>query len=276
MTDQTTKRLQGALKILADFEVPTAQQNDRSALTLLAMADLRPTRRWKTACRPLRRITEIIDWISRYHDVTYAPNTRETIRRQTIHQFVQMGIVVQNPDDPDRPINSPHWCYQLSDSALNVLQNFGKPAYRDWVTAFLDLPTSSSLKARSRNLPQQKVKLPGSISFTITVNVFWGHTLSNLVTNHELFSNMNSNTKEIALEQAIEQHLTGTTSEAVAVGAVATGAWQIGEKGDFSARLASDARFFWRFLEMTQEQELAKLKQRHIATLLWQQKALLL
>jgi hypothetical protein len=25
-------------------------------------------------------------------------NTRETVRRQTMHQFIQMGLVVENPD----------------------------------------------------------------------------------------------------------------------------------------------------------------------------------
>lgn len=160
MTDRAAKRLQDALNILADLEVPSAQQNERSALTLLALADLRPTRAWKSATQPLRRITEIMDWMAEHYGVTYAPNTRETIRRQTVHQFAQLGIVIQNPDDPNRPINSPHWCYQLTDAALAVLQSFGKRTYRNHLKAFLALPAASSLKARNRDLPHEKVKLP--------------------------------------------------------------------------------------------------------------------
>lgn len=36
----------------------------------------------------------------------YAANSRETIRRQTIHQFEQARLVNRNPDDPSRSTNS--------------------------------------------------------------------------------------------------------------------------------------------------------------------------
>lgn len=45
----------------------------------------------------------MMDWFRDYYGVTYKPNTRETIRRQTVHQFVEMGIAIANPDVPDRP-----------------------------------------------------------------------------------------------------------------------------------------------------------------------------
>ncbi len=41
-----------------------------------------------------------------------------------MHQFVQMGLVIENPDRPDRPINSPKWCYQLHQQALSLLQSY--------------------------------------------------------------------------------------------------------------------------------------------------------
>jgi adenine-specific DNA-methyltransferase len=97
--------------------IPREQQNDRSALTLLALADIKPRKPWKSATAPLRRITEIMDWMRDHYEVRYAPNTRETIRRQTVHQFVQHGLLLENPDKPDRPINSPKWCYQLTPAA---------------------------------------------------------------------------------------------------------------------------------------------------------------
>lgn len=89
-----------ALQILADIGLPRAQRNERSALTLLALTDLRPERAWKAAGAPLMGITPIMDWIREHYARTYAPNTRETIRRQTMHQFVQANLALYNPDDP--------------------------------------------------------------------------------------------------------------------------------------------------------------------------------
>jgi len=110
MNSAATTRLNEALKLLLAIGIPREQQNERSALTLLALADLKPGTLWQNATAPLRRITEMMDWMRTSYDVHYAPNTRETIRRQTVHQFVQHGILLENPDKPERPINSPRCC----------------------------------------------------------------------------------------------------------------------------------------------------------------------
>src|SRR5262245_54177136 len=94
-----------AQKILISLGLPRAQQNERSALCLLALLDLRPSRRWMEAQNPLMGITPIMDWIRENYEKAYAPNTRETVRRQTMHQFVEAGIALYNPDKPDRPVN---------------------------------------------------------------------------------------------------------------------------------------------------------------------------
>jgi hypothetical protein len=111
-----------ALKALG---LPRQQQNERSALTLLALLDLKPGCPWSDATAPLRGITPMMDHMKAHLGVTYAPNTRETVRRQTVHQFVQAGLVVQNPDDPTRAVNSALTVYQVSPEALSVLRAFG-------------------------------------------------------------------------------------------------------------------------------------------------------
>lgn len=83
---------------------------------------------------------------------------------------------------------------------------------------------------------------------------------------------MVSNTKEIALEQAIERHLTGTTSEELAAGATATGPYRIGRPADFDAARALDTAMFWSFLEATQAEALDKLRSRSPSD--WQAKIL--
>lgn len=51
-------------------------------------------------------IRAIMDFIRDYYGKYYAPNSRETIRRFTLHQFAEAQLVVQNADDPLRPVNS--------------------------------------------------------------------------------------------------------------------------------------------------------------------------
>ena len=83
---------------------------------------------------------------------------------------------------------------------------------------------------------------------------------------------MVSNTKEIALEQAIERHLTGTISEELATGGTPTGPWRIGRPADFDPTLAIDKALFWEFLDSSQGEVLDKLKTRNPVD--WQAKIL--
>lgn len=85
---------------------------------------------------------------------------------------------------------------------------------------------------------------------------------------------MVSNTKEIALEQAIERHLTGITREEMTEAPAPYGPapFRIGLSADFDAGMALDTRLFWAFLENTQSKALDKLKSRNPAD--WQAKIL--
>jgi hypothetical protein len=135
-----------ALKILVSLGLPRAQQNERSALSLLALLDLRPARKWSEAQNPLMGITPIMDWIKQHYKKTYAPNTRETVRRQTMHQFVDAGIALYNPDKPDRPVNSPAAVYQIEPSTLDLLKSFDTKKWHDNLAAYLT--KSQTLAAR--------------------------------------------------------------------------------------------------------------------------------
>lgn len=129
--------IKAAHKILISLGLPRAQQNERSALCLLALLNLTPSKAWSDAENPLIGITPIMDWVREHYQKDYAPNTRETIRRQTIHQFVDAGIALYNPDKPDRPVNSPKAVYQIEPAALTMLRSFGSPTWRDSLTTYL-------------------------------------------------------------------------------------------------------------------------------------------
>lgn len=156
---EASKRIQEALAILKDISAPKEQQNERSALCLLALADIQPDTSWHQAIAPRRGITEMMDWFRDYYGKQYAPNTRETVRRQTMHQFVQMGLVVENPDRPDRPINSPKWCYQLQQQALSLLQLYGSEQWEEARRNYA-ISVKNLLQDRNRNIAMIPVSLP--------------------------------------------------------------------------------------------------------------------
>lgn len=165
-TNSIQAKIDESLDILHTIGVPSEQQNDRSALTLLALVDVKPEDRWSVASAPLRTITEMMTYFSFQYGTTYAPNTRETVRRQTVHQFLQMGLVAQNPDKPDRPKNSPYFCYQVSEPFLRLVRTYASPSWAEELTRFR-IEMSDSLKAlegRERLIQKIPVIFPdGSI-----------------------------------------------------------------------------------------------------------------
>jgi hypothetical protein len=78
-----------------------------------------------------------MDWVQEHYDKEYAPNTRETFRRQTMHQFCDAGVALYNPDQPDRPVNSPKAVYQVEPAALNLLRTFDTPQWHNSLIAYL-------------------------------------------------------------------------------------------------------------------------------------------
>lgn len=123
------EKISQAIEIIAAFGMPRAQQNERSALTLLALLNLIPDQDWGSAERPMIGVTPIMNWCKEVYGKEYAPNTRETFRRQTLHQFVDGGIALYNPDKPDRPVNSPAACYQIAPELFDVIRLYGQ---RQW------------------------------------------------------------------------------------------------------------------------------------------------
>jgi len=117
-------KIEEALQVLKALGLPREQQNERSALTLLALLDLKPNTPWSKATNPMRGITEMMEYFQAHYGKHYAPNTRETVRRFTVHQFLQAGICVQNPDQSDRPVNSPNYVYQIQPEVLVLFRAF--------------------------------------------------------------------------------------------------------------------------------------------------------
>ncbi len=154
------QKIDDALEILKALGMPRGQQNERSALTLLALLDLKPETPWAEAEDPLMGITPIMDFCRDHYGKAYAPNTRETFRRQSMHQFMDAGLAVPNPDDPSRPVNSPKFCYQIEPTALKLVRTYGTPAWVDNLKTYLrSVETLKQRYARARELKMVPVAL---------------------------------------------------------------------------------------------------------------------
>ncbi len=167
--DNTYKNISDAKCILADLGMSKAQQNDRSALCLLALLNLTPDKKWEESDNPLMGITPIINWERQYYNKDYAPNTRETVRRQTMHQFVHAGIAIYNPDKPDRPVNSPKTVYQIEDNALKLLRSFGTSAWQNNLKSYLDGRETIAMRyAKEREQHRIPVKISEGKEITLS------------------------------------------------------------------------------------------------------------
>ena len=133
----THTHIEEALAIIKALGLPRAQQNERSALSLLALLNLTAEKTWAKAEAPLVGITPVMDWAHEHYEKKYAPNTRETFRRQTMHQFVAAGIVLYNPDKPDRSVNSPKAVYQIEPATLALIRCFGTKKWTAKLAAYL-------------------------------------------------------------------------------------------------------------------------------------------
>lgn len=132
-------KIEEAKKILKGLGLPVAQQNEISALTLLALCGIKPLTKWEKATKLSNKVTKgIMAFVSEFYGKEYAPNTRETVRRQVLHQFVQARIVDSNPDNPKLPVNSPNAHYALSQGALNAIQTFGTKEWKKAVEKFIE------------------------------------------------------------------------------------------------------------------------------------------
>jgi hypothetical protein len=169
VTADEQRRIEEAQRALALLNFDRERTNERSALVLLALLQLGRHDLWEEAQAPMLRTVEIMEWIQQEYGRDYKPNTRETIRRQTLHQFVDSGLVALNPDDPKRAINSPKNCYQVEARALELFRSSRTDEWDEQLEEYLKaLPGLRAQYERARTLEQIPVTMPDGAAVTLT------------------------------------------------------------------------------------------------------------
>jgi len=162
-------QIRNAQAVLHSLGFGIRQSNEMAALVLLALANLKPKQPWLEAIAPLRGITPIIEFIAAHYGVNYAPNTRETIRDEAVKFFAEAGLLLRNPDQPDRPTNSGKTVYQLEPTALSMLQSYGSDSWPKLLDAYRQ--QSAAIRAeidRTRTLSRVPVTLPDGKKLTLS------------------------------------------------------------------------------------------------------------
>jgi hypothetical protein len=155
------RRVREAQQLLTALGFDRERTNERSALVLLALLGLKPDTPWAHATSPILGTRALMDWMRDYYDKEYAANSRETVRRFTLHQFSDALLVVQNPDKPDRPVNSPKWCYQIHPRAAEIVRELGKPGFDALLKTYLvQVPGLKSTYDAARKMNRIPVTLP--------------------------------------------------------------------------------------------------------------------
>ncbi|HOB71698.1 MAG TPA: BsuBI/PstI family type II restriction endonuclease [bacterium] len=155
----TTKkqRIEEAVTVLKEIGMPKEQINERTGLCLLALLDLTSNKNWSDVSNPRLTIRDILDFARYKFDVKYAENTRESVRKYSVKQLVAAGILVHNPDKPDRPVNSSANCYQVTEPALVLFRKFGSKA---WKTALKEFLTKQGTLAAQYKKDRDLRKIP--------------------------------------------------------------------------------------------------------------------
>lgn len=169
LSNDAYERVEDARIVLETLGMDAERSNERSALVLLALLRLTPAESWAEAANPMLGTRAIMDFIRDEYGKDYAPNTRETVRRFTLHQFVEAQLIVQNPDELQRPVNSPKWNYQVTGEALDVLRAYGTDAWQSATDRYLaDLPGLKARYAAAREMDRIPLTLPDGSIFTLT------------------------------------------------------------------------------------------------------------
>lgn len=147
-----------AKAILSALNVPTKQQSNTCCCVLLAMANVFENTPWKKATNGWIRIHDVIAFASDNYGVTYAENSRETIRKQAMHHFRNAAFI----EDNGKTTNSPNYRYRLTDEMLTLIQSYGTAKWSRNLAAFKKAHSSLiELYAAKRTMRKMPVKING-------------------------------------------------------------------------------------------------------------------
>ncbi len=119
-----------ASQILIDLGLDRFSHVERNVVSFLALVGIRPNESWLDIEPVPLGISPILDFVRTHYQIDYAPNTRETIRKDSVKPLEQCGILIRNYEDPTRPTNSPQTDYLIDPTLTQALRHFGTEKWK--------------------------------------------------------------------------------------------------------------------------------------------------
>ncbi len=91
-----------------------------------------PSSLWRNATNEWIRIHDVLTFSAQNYGKEYAENTRETIRKNCMHQFRDGALI----EDNGKATNSPNYRYRLTNETLYVVQAYGTPTFSKRLQAY--------------------------------------------------------------------------------------------------------------------------------------------
>jgi hypothetical protein len=169
MNEAQAQKLIEAQTLLKDLGLPSQQYNAMAGLVFIALANVTSDSEWASAKSNLLTTHSIMAFIRLEYSVDYAPNTRETVRRQCLHQFEQACLIVRNRDKPDRATNSKDNNYSLNNQVIEILKIYPDGEWKKEVAKFIiEVPKLTERYSRERDMHKIPIKLPDGKLFTLS------------------------------------------------------------------------------------------------------------
>ena len=142
---------------LNEVGFPSQMQADVCIYAILALAGIKKTTQWKNSTNEWMRIHDIIQFANNNYYKGYAENSRETFRKQALHNFRNAAMV----EDNGMATNSPNYRWRITEEFLRVLRSIDKDnsALLDFKEKHVSLVELYSSKRTMKKMP---VKINGS------------------------------------------------------------------------------------------------------------------
>ena len=151
-------KIEDARRILKSIGMPERQQSDLCCYALLAMSNVTEHSKWANATNEWIRIHDILQFIRDNYKVDYAENSRETFRKQAMHQFRDAAIT----EDNGKATNSPNYRYRITDEALQLIRSYRSEAWKKQLSDFTDHHESLiSIYASKKEVQKMPVNING-------------------------------------------------------------------------------------------------------------------
>lgn len=133
---------------------------------LLALAGIKENESWASATNNWKTVRNQMDYMAEYYDKKYAENSRESIRKQSMHPMRTAALIEDNTDH--EATNSSNYAYRITEEVLTVIKSFGTNDWDSKVQDYLDSHETLIEKYENKKkMALQPVKING-IDFTLS------------------------------------------------------------------------------------------------------------